>query len=251
MTADGWKDMGSDLDNQYGPFLHLQKAAVRLVVAPSRHVHPALGSQLLHKAGKPTAFLVQYEDRFTDEEHNRALTELLDQEAPTDTLLVFAPMYHSALRDRFHSLLEQRPITSPNGYRQLAEYYHSHKQVEKARKALLRAKALLMTRGEYGTLTSQIKSLAKRMGEEALADSPAGRDVFVELGFTESVNAKEPVTCELRPDEEVRLFQEEPDGKIRVVAVAVRRNRGSASKTPYELTYIAAERAGRILRSQR
>jgi len=245
MTTEGWKDMGSDMANRYGPFLHLQKAAARLVVAPSRDVHPERGPRLVHEAGKPTTFLVQYEDRFTNDEYNRALTELLDRKAPTDTLLVFARMYRPDQQDRLHSLLEQRPITSPNGHLQLAEYYHSHKQVEKAREALVRAKALLVTRGEYATLTSQIKSLAKRMGEEALADSPVGRDVFVELGFIEAGNGQDPSTHEVGLGDEVRLFQEESDGKIRTVTVSVRRNHDSASKTPYELTYVAAQRGAR------
>lgn len=251
MTSEGWKDMGSDVDSQYAPFLHLRKATKRLVVAPPQHprvtpqLHAAPGAENSALPPKSRAFLAQYEDLFTDEEYERALTASLDQEAPTDTLLAFAQMYHSALRDRLYSLLEQRPITSPNGYRQLAEHYHSRKQPERARKALLRARALLMTRGDYANLDSQIKNLAKRMGEEALADSPVGREVFVELGFTEAAKGEEPSTYEVGLDEEARLFQESPDGKIRTVMVAVRRNLDSASKTPYELTYVAAEHGSR------
>ena len=229
----------------------LAKAANRLVVGPRQRA-PRHGTVALRmsvdKPSRPDAeqmFFAHYEERFSSEEYCSALGDLLDRDTPTETLLLFAHMFQLPLAERFYAVLQKRTVSSPEGYLYLGEYYHSRKRDEEACDALVRAKALLRTRGECTSLQSRIRGLAKRIGREGLGKSPIGAEVFRQVGFTEITNRDEPVQREIELDESLVAFEEGEDGTIRTAAVRIQPNTNPTCEVPFELAYVVSDGNGR------
>ena len=226
LDSAGWTTQSASQDKE-PPFLRMSRGAAVLIAYP-----PA-------SSRTPAPFLhVQYVDRMTQEELRAAIDESLAQNAPVDVLVVFESQWSQEQCGRILKLLASRPARTPQVSLTVANLYHRLKRDDDARAELRRAQALLRTVAEHSDLESQIRSLAKTLGDEKLAGKPIDARVLEGLGFLELKPGVPVPTQEIALEEPVHFFAKLPDGKWKTISLRPIRVVSDKGKPSYQLAHV-------------
>jgi len=244
LEGEGWKDYDSEVAGKNSSALRMTRETERLVAF--RQEHRFMARQLeVSKPGKPRPtmpLIVHYEDVFSDQETEKALRDLLESGAPSDTLVIFEKFFvRGGLRDRFCEAIEKRPAASVEANIALAQLYQSRGEKDKACRALFRARASLRTLREHADLQRKVEELAQEIGDKKLAEAPIPDEVFREAGFVEITSAPATIEREVGLNEPVVFYHKAAGNTPNTICVRVKRSAGADSTSPYELHWLEAQ----------
>ena len=245
LEAKGWKQVsGQDANNGFA-FLWLEKDS-RLIHAFRRQSN-GIAPRAVIQQPNGAAYGVHYLGRYSPQEREAALVQLIDAGASVETLLAFGSLCNSdTLRARLHAALEKHQPTSARACLHLASHYRERrKDDEKARQCLQRA-VILSRIAEEGPsdLYCQIRELATSLGDEKLADSPLTEALMRDLGIVE-LEADVPVERTIRLGDVVLLACRTSQGERCTLCLKVVEATTPNAQGPYELIGIIASEHGR------
>lgn len=236
MENAGWNTERIDTRDRFSSHLRMTSGTAQIMAFRIRR--PTLFSFMATSRDKPPKRMpiaVHYEERFSEEDRDRAFGELLNGKYSTDALLMFDQfLLRDEYRERFLSALEENPARTPQGYLALAKAYDSLKMNEKARGALMCARALLRAMNDYSEVQKEIEKLAKKIGDEGLLKEPITDGLFREMGFTELSGGSQTVEREVGLNETVLLFYKTDDG-IRTFSVSIEESTDKKGRVHYSM----------------
>ena len=86
---------------------------------------------------------------------------------------------------------------------------------------MLYARALTYTVRQHNPNGQEIKKLAKKLGDEKLADSPIDSEIFKQLGFIDAGAIDQPYEVQKKTGEPFSMFFIKKDGKPRTITIKV------------------------------
>ncbi|MEK7993521.1 MAG: PLD nuclease N-terminal domain-containing protein [Planctomycetota bacterium] len=244
--------------------LQMQKENERIYIFRDRRRDPAAGAvesgepgkPAEHVAGKPSSnvMIAHYESYFTGDRIQKAMDAWLESETQTKTLLAFERCFRTPEQaERLRAAIEASPLCTLGGSLMLGRYWADRGQTDKARESLMRARAMQRAEKQRDAKSRVIRALAKRLGDESLAETAVSEQVFCEVGFVNAGQLGGPLELERALDEPVLLYRRLDDGRLRTVALRVVHSRDVSSPAPYGLLAVdrrerrsnASETAGR------
>lgn len=237
----GWMEEGLTKES-----LRMRKENESIYVYQSRSRDAQAMVMLWSKPEIPDSaspMIVHYESCLNTEQMNRAMNSLLGCDAQFETLLVFEKFFRSAeQRERLKSIIEKSPVCTLNGCLVLAGFWAESGDTAKGRDALLHARALERAEKGHNARLKEITSLAKKLGDEALAEVPLTEDVLLDVGFTNAEKLAEPLEVERGLNDPVLFYRRLDAGGFQTLALRVIRTREQSSHAPYQLLTIQKHR---------
>lgn len=239
MKSSGWdcKELGKDR-------LWMRRGNEDLSIF-QEHRRDAAGTML--DSGQPrslaagsfgVSMIAQYTSSFTDEQIQQAMDALLAGETEIKTLLAFERYFTPEQLERLRTIVEASPLCILDRFLMLGRYWTARGQMDKGRQCLLRARALLYAEKEPDLKSQEIRSLAKMLADESLADAPLSEDVLRDVGFVNAGQIAEPLKAERGPDEPLLLYRRLDNGQFHTFALRVIRSRDLSSPAPYVLQVV-------------
>ena len=185
---------------------------------------------------------IQYVDRMTQGELRAAIDELLVQGASTEVLICFERQWSEDQSRRVLKSLQSRPARTPQTALTLASLYHRLKLDDKARGELVHASALLRTVVQYSDLENKIRSLAKELGDEKLAEKPVEPRVLEELGFIELKAGIQVAAQPIGPEEPVHFYVKTPGGSLKTISLWVVEKIPDKGERSYGLAWVESSK---------
>ncbi len=183
-----------------------------------------------------TPMVVHYESCLNDEQMKKAMDSLLGCDAQFETLLVFEKYFRTAeQRKRLISIIEKSPVCTLDSCLLLANFWAKSGDTAKGRDVLLHARAMERAEKGHNTRSQEIKSIAKKLGDETLAEVPLTESVLLDVGFTNAEKLGEPLEIERRLNEPVLFYRRLDAGGFQTLALRVIRSREQSSHAPYQL----------------
>ncbi|MBN2476639.1 MAG: hypothetical protein JXB62_18660 [Pirellulales bacterium] len=248
MESAGWRT--SDISTEQTKLPHLRmtcEGAVLEVFPPRRRDARPPQTFTGGQPGAPpeaTTFYVRYLDRMTQAELTDAIERTFSDDVSSDVLLLFEQSWSQDQRQRVLEILKTRRPTTCEAWLALAGLHHDLKQVAEARDALVRAQTLLRTVGNQGDLPNRIRQLAKKLGDEKLAEVEPDPAIFAELGFVELKPGVEVPPIELALNEPAHFFWR-ADAKLATLSVSAVREASPGGAAQYQLVHVKSFRGGR------
>ncbi|MHB1036142.1 MAG: hypothetical protein ACYC0Y_15990 [Pirellulales bacterium] len=238
LEATGWKTRSRSKAPAQDYLRMARNDAALVIYAPSPRETPPSSSP------KEPILYVHYVDRMTQNEMRSAIDESLAKGVSTDVLIRFQRQWSQDQSSRILQLLRSRPVRTPQTSIALANLYHQLKQDDNARAELLHACALLRTVAQYSDLQGKVRSLAKDLGDEKLAEKPLEPRVLDELGFVELKPGTRAASREIGVDEPVHFYARTADGSLRTISLRVIKSPANDSGA-YQLAFVDANKDGR------
>ncbi len=223
MTASGWKELTSDWKSP-NIDLKLQKGNRRIDILQVRGREPFSGAVMISRpsAEKPVhLFGIIDMQRFRDDELNAVLEGLLTRPVSMEHLMLFERMFDKQQQERWLEILESQPPRDVFTQMRLGEMYQRRDIPEKAMQALRRARTLLWVEQDSSSYRNRLKSLAKRLGDETLANAQPAREDFLEAGFVELASNAEAVEMEADLNAPALVFFPDSQGGYQTFAITV------------------------------
>ena len=173
---------------------------------------------------RSTTFYVRYTELISDTERDRAVSALVAAAAPLETILLFQNQLSSADRAAVLARLAAEPVRDAPLWLASARLHHALKQDEAARVDLLKAVALAACESDPQQTIGQIKSLAKALGDEKLAEVQPELALYKELGFVEIGSAVEVPEVEIAIEGAANYVAPQADGKLTVISLRLKRD---------------------------
>jgi len=233
----GWEqeDLGTD-------HLQMQKENEHIYIFRHRQRDSKAGTIFWSEPEKITAeatLIADYESNFTDDQMQKAMDALLDSDVEMKTLLIFEKYFHTPKQlQRLQSIIEESPVNTLDGSLMLTRYWADRGQTDKGRELLLRARAMQRTEKGHNVRADEIQSLARKLGDESLAEVPVSEEVFRQIGFINPEQLKEPVEIEKSINEPVLFYRHLDDGELQTFALRIIRSQESSYSAPYHLLTI-------------
>ncbi len=192
LEAEGWAAGDRNIDSASSSgseYLRMTRGDdERVYLFRQRPTDAQTGREIYHKPGEApdipdTPMVLHYERYFAEEQAEAVRRYLLEDDAEVDTLLLFSGLFRNDARKAFASRLEAEKGDSFDAQLYLAGYWAGLGEAEKAKTALICARALAQTVRAHNPGDDEIKRLAKKLGDEDLAKLPIGTQVFEDLGF--------------------------------------------------------------------
>jgi hypothetical protein len=189
---------------------------------------------------------VHYLDRMSQPEFEAAIDQALDRGASNDVLVLFERHWSAAQQQTVLKKLQASPTRTPQAALTLAKLYHRLGQDANSKRELLCAEVLLRAVDNPGDVESQLRTLAKELGDEKLVERPVDVPRLLELGFKELNPAMPVAPQEVGVEQPVLFFVKPgtPKEELRTIAVRVARP-DSAESSAITLAYVEATGAGR------
>ncbi|MBN2132086.1 MAG: hypothetical protein JW741_21475 [Sedimentisphaerales bacterium] len=219
MEQHGWKTHSSRLEPRFIDLMFDKDD--RSIQIFKFHLGRSPGRDPIIEEAPISAFGVHDIQSFSNDERTAALEGLLAEPVSLERVMLFERMFGRGQRDKLLAVLERQPHRTLPAEVRLAELYQHREEAEKARRALIRANALLWSVREDDRFKSRLKSLAEKLGDETLAEAPPTKQDFQDVGFIELAPHVEPFEEEVGLDVPVVMFYEDGDGKLRTVSVSV------------------------------
>jgi len=249
MQSAGWTTSSISTEQNRLPHLRMRREGAVLEVFPEepawRDLRPAPAGDDADRPPEPTRFCVHYLDRMTQEEVAKAVETTFAEDVPSEAFVLFESMWTKDQRRRALERLKSKGAKTLQTWLVLAKVYRGLKDDDAARDALLRAHVLLQTVGDQGDLRNQIRSLAKELGDEKLADKPIDAALIRELGFIELKPGVEISDSELGLDQPVHFFGHTADGELKTVSVRVVKELVPDGKALYQIAHVESFDHGR------
>ncbi len=245
LNAAGWgsEELGKD-------YLWMRRQNEHIYILHGRRYDLAGGAlgggqpDLSPAGSSGVSMIAQYASDFTDDQIRKAVDALLASETQIETLLAFERYFTPEQSERLRAVIETAPGYSLDGSLMLGRYWAGRGQMDKGRQWLMRARAMLCAEKEPGTKTQEIRSLAKKLADESLADVPISGEVLREVGFVNAGQLTEPLKTERNSDEPVLLYRRLDNGQFHTLALRVIRSRDASPSAPYILL-VVERREGR------
>jgi hypothetical protein len=183
-------------------------------------------------------FYVHYLDRMSRDEVGSAIEQAFDAQLPIDLLVLFERSWSKPQQRRALELFEANPPKDARSWLIAASTHQRLKQNDQARRAVLKAKAMLRTVAQGNELDSELKNLAKKLGDEKLVDRPADPELFRELGFIEVGPLADASEIEVGVDEPAHFFAVDATGELRTISIRVTRTATNDGSTAYCMAYV-------------
>jgi hypothetical protein len=184
----------------------------------------------------PTCFGVHDVELMSDDEVNGALDRLFASPAPVEQLMLFQQMLSREQHDRLVTALETRPTRDVGTQIWLAEAYGQSGRTEQSKQALIRARTLLWLVQDDTDYRTRLKTLAKKLGDEKLAEArPTGQD-FRDAGFAEIVVGGDPCEVEARLGEPAVAFWDDGRSEPHILCLTVAAS--GDDKDPFFVKYL-------------
>ena len=211
LTASGWKGPKEFNPKRHDLSFEKDNASLRIY----RQRRPR--SNTLSQTEMKPPMIVHYTSRFTDEQYSQAAEKLLLTQLDYQSLFSFKNVFRNANRqDRWFQLIEQFPPTSTEQYLYLAERY-LQRDPEKAKTNLIHARVMEYADDKFGSHKQEIKRLAKKLGDESLAETSIAPEVFTRLGFIDIDKIAPPVEYQRQLSQPLSFFKINPDKQIKTL----------------------------------
>jgi hypothetical protein len=194
---------------------------------------------------KGPVLCLQYVDRMTQDEMRAAVDQLLAKNAPTDLLIRFERYWSADQSRRILQSLRARPVRTPQTSLALADLYHRLKQDDDARRELLHTRILLRTIAQPSDLEGRVRSLAKDLGDEKLAEKPIEPRALAEAGFVELKAGIQVPSREIGAEEPVHFYVKNPKGSPRIISVRVVKSDADGVEPTHQLAFVDSSEHGR------
>lgn len=218
LESGGWKFRDVQLTNTQDQRAVGQQSDATLEIFRQRNERASFS--IANNGPDHFEFIVHYRKPFTRAEREAALEKLFTQNASAETLLPFLNSFSSDQRQRFFTLVERSPITSPQACLQLAEQYLNQKRTNDAIHLLLRAKALTGTIKDAAAQESRITDLAKKISPKKDLKLVVTPEICRELGFIELTNLTQVIEQTRNFGQPLVFFGSGPRG-VRIMALTV------------------------------
>jgi len=222
MKQHGWKVHSSRLEPRFID-LRLQKDDRSIQIFKLRQNR--ISGHMQQETETPTSvFGVHDTESFSHDERTAVLEGLLVEPVSIERLMLFERMFGRGQRDKLLAVLERQQHRTLPAEVRLAELYEQREEAEKARRALIRVRALLWSVRDDNRFKNRLKSLAEKLGDETLAEAPPTKQDFRDVGFVELTADSESFEEEVGLDVPVVMFYEDRDGELRTVSLSVARS---------------------------
>lgn len=250
LKASGW-----DCQEQSKDYLWMRRRNEQVSIF-QEHRRDAAGGALDGSRANPSAagtsgisMIAQYTSDFTDEQIRQAMDALLAGQTDVRMLLAFERYFTPEQLERLRAVVEAVPAYSLDESLMLGRYWAARGQMDKGRQCLMRARALLYAEKEPDAKSQEIRSLAKKLADESLADAPMSEETLRDVSFVNAGQLTEPLKAEKGPDEPVLLYRRLGNGQFHTFALRVTRSRDASSSASYVLLVIES-REGRLSSSE-
>ena len=215
LVQDGWKDKG------WSDPIRLNRGQEHLVISKRKQRRGGWMIPEQNDSKTPQPIGVYYEKPYTAEETEAAATDLLEHDDPDiELLLAFKHSFENSksetTRHRYQSLLEQAQPNTVTACLELARYWKTKPDTEKAFELLDRAKAMARMETAHGVKSNEIKKLAKELGDEDRAKGCPSEKSLRAIGFIPvedlttnlalTVNLDEPFGFYERLNNDIRTY---------------------------------------------
>ena len=232
MTALGWKVLSGEWKTP-NIDLRLEKDDRRIHVFQIRSDEPFSGQiVMVRPSAKQPASLFGVADvqQFSDAEMKTVLDGLLTEPVSLERLMLFERMFDKEQQERFLSVLEERSPRDVLSQIRLAEMYQRKSRLDDAMKAMTQARTLLWVAQDDGC-KGRLKSLAKSLGDEKLAEVKPTEQDFRDAGFVELTAGGEAVEVEVPLNEPAVVFCRDRRSEPHVFSLAI--GASGNSKDPF------------------
>ena len=256
LKAGDWQGGDGMEENTSNLYLRMTKGNERIYAFRQRARDVETGREIYVKPEDepdvPDTLMVFHYEKFFDKDEIKQVTEfLLSEDTPVDTLLMFSDMFSNKInRKKLAETLEKKKHLTFDGYLHLAQYWQSRNEIEKAKTSFVYARAMSYTAKEHDPRNSEIRQLAKKLGDKELAKTKIDKSIFVELGFLNINDVNENTEIIRNVGEGVSFYQEMMDGKIKIFTVRVVPGTGKNENEKYRLQDVTKEE-GATGRSER
>lgn len=237
----GWGQ--EDLGKEY---LRMQKGNEHIYIFRQRRRDSKAGTIFWSEPEKMTSeasLIADYESDFTDDQMQKAMDALLDSDVEMKTLLIFEKYFRTPKQlERLRSIIEERPVNTLDGSLMLARYWADRGETDKGRESLLRARAMQRTEKGHNVRADEIKSLARKLGDESLAEVPVAEEIFRQMGFINPEQLNEPIEIEKTINEPVLFYRRLGDGELQTFALRIIRSQESSYSVPYHLLTVESRK---------
>jgi len=237
----GWGQ--EDLGKEY---LRMQKGNEHIYIFRQRRRDSKAGTFFWSESDKTASeisLIADYESYLTSDQMQKAMDALLDCDVDIKTILIFEKyLCTSQQRERLRSIIEQNSVYTLDGCLMLARYWADRGEMEKGRESLLRARAMQRTEKGHNVRAEEIKNLAKKLGDESLAEVPVTEEIFREMGFINIEQITEPMEIERSINEPVLFYQRLDDGELKTYALRVIRSQEPSYSVPYQLLTVESQK---------
>jgi hypothetical protein len=243
MKADGWKTQEFFRNPPEMVYLRMRRGSAVFEIYPERPREAVLSQSKTEKlaisseAGQ-SVLNAHYTDRMSSEELAAAIDELLTPDIPAETLTLFEHYWNQAQGRKALELLTSRRPASCQGWLAVAKIYNSQKQDDEAKAALMRANIMLQTLNNEENIKSQIRDLAKELGDDKTLDAPLDVNLLRELGFVELKADAVIQPRDMVVDEPACFFGVTQKGEINIVTLRVVETGRTNNLPAYGLTVI-------------
>jgi len=237
----GWGQ--EDLGKEY---LRMQKGNEHIYIFRQRQRDSKAGTFFWsesEKTASETSLIADYESYLTSDQMQKAMDTLLDCDVDIKTILIFEKYFSTPQQlERLRSIIEQSPVQTLDGCLILARYWADRGEMEKGRESLLHARAMQCTEKGHNVRAEEIKNLAKKFGDESLAEVPVTEEIFREMGFINIEQLTEPMEIERSINEPVLFYQRLDDGDLKTFALRVIRSQEPSYSVPYQLLTVESQK---------
>jgi hypothetical protein len=198
---------------------------------------------------KKLQIAVEYLSLFTREQINDVLGKLFASEAALETKLIFEK-YNSdeSVKQLLFDAVESQQIKTMGGYLLIGRYYANRGEMGKATEALITARVMSRAKMKHGPASNEIKSLAKKIGDESLAKAEIGIEYYQRAGFIDISTVYDGVVYERSVDEPLMFYtvqaDEEGFEKIDIKTVVTRISKAIGTEGQYEVEIISKRNNG-------
>lgn len=177
-------------------------------------------------AERPRHFYVHVQLPITTQELDTAISQLVDDETPLETLLLVERHWNGAQQARILQRLTERPSTAPHVHLAIANTLDRLGQKDAAKLALRKGHALLFSVQDHANLESKFRAAAKRLGDEKLFEAALDTDMLDQMGFLawppasrSGQPAPAVVDCQFASDGALLIYHVDSSGNLHRFAV--------------------------------
>ncbi|UCC97550.1 MAG: hypothetical protein JSW66_17110 [Phycisphaerales bacterium] len=250
---DELRTLGWDSEAFGKDYLQMRKQNEHIYVFHERRHDPAAGTAEDGESGTSLSsgsMIAHYESYFTSAQIQKAMDALLAGRAKAEALLAFERYLRTPEQiERLRASVEASPVHTLDGCLMLGRYWADQDRTDKGQEWLMRARAMQRAEKESNARSQEIRSLAKKLGDEGLAEIPVSEQILRDAGFVSVATLTGPLEIERALDEPVLLYRRLDDGRMRTIALRVVRSRDISSSVPYGLLAVD-KREGRSSSSQ-
>lgn len=196
---------------------------------------------------KKLPIIVEYVSLFTDEQMDDVLGKLFASDADIDTKLIFEDFSSDeSVKQLLLDSVKSQQVKTMDGYLLIGRYYANQKQMDKATDALVMARAMARADREHNPASSEMKNLAKKIGDESLLKVEIGIEYYQRAGFIDISTLENGSSYERAVNEPLMFYtvlnDKEGDNKIDINTIVLRIFKLAGSDDEYEVEKITKQR---------